>query len=79
MEMLPWSLVVWSLALPATVVIRTRAPAQHQHRELQRFVDSVVDDVVSGAKSTGLNTLRDGGYRVRDPSCQKPKKPINIC
>jgi hypothetical protein len=43
MEMLPWSLVVWSLALPATVVIRTRAPAHHQHRELQRFVDSFVD------------------------------------
>jgi hypothetical protein len=55
MEMLPWSLVVWSLALPATVVIRTRAPAHHQHRELQRFVDPFVDGVVSLAKSTGLN------------------------
>jgi hypothetical protein len=42
-----WSLVLWSLALPATVVIRTRAPAHHQHRELQRFVDSCVDGVVS--------------------------------
>jgi hypothetical protein len=50
-----WSVVVWSLALPATVVIRTRAPAHHQDRELQRFVDPFVDGAVSLAKSTGVS------------------------
>jgi glucose/arabinose dehydrogenase len=52
MEMLPR---LWSLALPATVAIRTRAPAHHQVRELQRFVNPSVDGVGFLAKSTALN------------------------